>query len=753
MDATYTDWVLVSLSPLPLSWQIGLIVAVVVAAGVVIRSYRHSKRRWPMLILRVLGALLVIGFLTEPALQTRIVRKIRNRLAIVVDQSTSMTLPGHDQHSREAAVQSFLKESREDLAALSDAHILEFYNLDGPTTSTALQKPSIGNNSDLLQALQNVQDASAGQPLAGVVLITDGADLAELKREDPNKLSASVLKELQTLEVPINTISAADVAHFKDISINRITSDEFAFVHNTMEVEVELVATGLGQLNVPVSLKRDNDIVSTQEVILTPNQATTVLFKTKPDKIGKFIYTVSIPPVSGEAVSQNNKSSFAVKVIRDKIRVLQVTGRPSWDERFLRQHLKENPNVDLISFFILRTPTDQAAVPEKEMSLIPFPVNKIFNTELHTFDIIILQNFDYRPYPMQRFLPNIRKAVENGLGLVMIGGDQSFADGGYQGTAIDAVLPVALDQGGVLETTEALSLTTAGQSHPITQLLRSPELNAEQWLQLPRWTSINRTGGTLPNATALVVSPSLQDSMGKPLPLISVREVNKGRSLAIASDSMWRWRFNGIRDGGTAERAYHRFWSNALRWLVRDPAHSRVQVLPSKQRYDLGAHADVAFRVLGHDYQPLPAAALRVTLERNGGTSVQVDDLLTDQNGAARLRYSDLSAGAYRVVAEPLDASLALGEDQGVFIVAAQSPELAHGSPRPRLLQTISAATEGHAAHLRADFWEDLKVVDPEVIEVDKRRNTELWDNGWALLLGITLFALDWGLRRRSGYL
>ena len=124
MDATYTDWVLVSLSPLPLSWQIGLIIAVIAAAGVVIRSYRHSKRRWPMLILRVLGALLVIGFLTEPALQTRIVRKIRNRLAIVVDQSTSMTLPGHDQHSREAAVQSFLKESREDLAALSDAHIV-----------------------------------------------------------------------------------------------------------------------------------------------------------------------------------------------------------------------------------------------------------------------------------------------------------------------------------------------------------------------------------------------------------------------------------------------------------------------------------------------------------------------------------------------------------------------------------------------------------------------------------------------------
>ena len=458
-DTTYTDWALVSLSPLSPQWQIALIGCVCLATFFVLRSYRDSKQRWIMMTLRGLCALLIVGILVEPALQTRLVRKIRNHLAIIIDQSKSMSLPAHSDASRADAVKAFLNNHKAELQELSNAHVVEFFNLEGPIADTAVQQPPHETNTDLMQALKNVREASAGKPLAGILLISDGADLASLYHENPQQLSPPIIKELQSYGVPINTVSAADINEFKDISISQIVNDEFAFVHNTMEIHVDLLTTGLAQLTVPVTLKRGTDLVSTQQASLTPNSTTSLIFKTKPDKIGEFIYTVSIPPIAGEAVSNNNQRSFTVKVIRDKIRVLQVAGRPSWDERFLRQHLKENPNVDLISFFILRTPTDPANVPEKEMSLIPFPVDKIFDSELHTFDVIIFQNFDYRPYPMERFLPNIRKAVENGLGFVMIGGEQSFAGGGYQGTAIDSILPVSLETHSMAKITQGLELT------------------------------------------------------------------------------------------------------------------------------------------------------------------------------------------------------------------------------------------------------------------------------------------------------
>src|SRR5262249_48226219 len=130
-----------------------------------------------------------------------------------------------------------------------------------------------------------------------------------------------------------------------------------------------------------------------------------VNFKLQPERVGKFLYSITVPEQDGEATAENNRRDLAIKVVRDKIRVLQVVGRPSWDERFLRRLLKRNPNVDLISFFILRTPTDLALVPPPELSLIPFPTRELFTESLSTFVLVIFQNFDYRPYDMRRYLP------------------------------------------------------------------------------------------------------------------------------------------------------------------------------------------------------------------------------------------------------------------------------------------------------------------------------------------------------------
>ena len=119
-----------------------------------------------MMTLRGLCALLIIGILVEPALQTRVVRKIRNHLAIIIDQSKSMSLPAHSGSSRADAVKAFLNNHKTELQELSDAHVVEFFNLEGPIADTAVQQPPHETNTDLMQALKNVQEASAGKPLA-----------------------------------------------------------------------------------------------------------------------------------------------------------------------------------------------------------------------------------------------------------------------------------------------------------------------------------------------------------------------------------------------------------------------------------------------------------------------------------------------------------------------------------------------------------------------------------------------------------
>src|SRR4029079_12429237 len=125
----------------------------------------------------------------------------------------------------------------------------------------------------------------------------------------------------------------------------------------------------------------------------------------------------------------NNTRAFVLTVIRDKLRVLQDAGRPTWDARALRALMKSDPHVDLISFFILRTPDDLQLVPSNELSLIPFPTEELFAQELGSFDVIILQTFEHQKYGIRPYLENIRAYVENGGGLAMVGGDLAFSAG------------------------------------------------------------------------------------------------------------------------------------------------------------------------------------------------------------------------------------------------------------------------------------------------------------------------------------
>src|SRR5205085_1050631 len=293
---------------------------------------------------------------------------------------------------------------------------------------------------------------------------------------------------------------------------------------------------------------------------------------------------VSAPVYEGEAIAQNNSRSFVLKVIRDRVRVLLVVGRPSWDVRFLRQLLKKNPNVDLISFFILRTPGDDPHSSQDELSLIPFPTQEIFQEQLKTFDLVIFQNFNHRPYRMSQYLDGIAAYVRDGGAFAMIGGDQSFSAGDYAGTPIEDVLPITLLPSGptaVDETPAQVRLTDAGRRHPVTELASSGTQNESVWAALPRLPGLNTIGPLKGGAQTL-----LQSAEGRPV--LVVGEAGRGRVMALLSDSSWFWSFvaAGAQQG---PRAYETFWHSAIRWLVRDPALTPMRVAAERLSFEPGS--------------------------------------------------------------------------------------------------------------------------------------------------------------------
>jgi hypothetical protein len=337
-----------------------------------------------------------------------------------------------------------------------------------------------------------------------------------------------------------------------------------------------------------------------------------------------------------------------------------------------------------------------------------------------------------------------------------VGGPQSLGTGGYQGTAIEEILPVRLaapNEGEPMLTAAAAppTLTEVGRTHPITDLLHGSGNNERAWESLPAWRRINPVVGLSPNATALLTLPRPHSPGGADVPLLAALDVEKGRSLALCTDATWRWRFHSDRDGGLAERAYARLWSNMLRWLVQDPADARVKVVPRAPQVELGDRTEVDLTALQANYQPAAGAHLRLQLCRDAVLPCEVRQVVTGDSGLVTSRFEALAEGTYRLTASATLGLQPLGSGSGVFAVQRRSPELTHSPPRPGLLAAIAQQSGGAALPLEPRAWEALRLAPLEAVYDNQKVRYPLWDNIWALGLGVVVLAGDWLLRRRRG--
>ncbi|HKB77475.1 MAG TPA: hypothetical protein VKC58_12825, partial [Myxococcales bacterium] len=461
MDGTsYNAWRLTSLSTLP-GWALVLACAILGAAIWLsfrgIRGEPSALRRRVLIGLRATAGVLLLVLLLEPGVEQRAESRVRARIALLLDTSRSMRFPAAPGGpSRAEAMLGWLKSRLPDLSALASRFQIDVYGFDKELQPQDPEKLAAqvaqadqlaqGPSTDIAGALGSAAAAgTGGRPLAGLVVASDGADNAELSEGVTPQAAA----ELQKLNAPVFALPIGAQA-LKDLAIDKVVVDDFAFVRSQVTVEVTVSARGFPSTDVPLVLKREGQVVAQKTVrVGGGTQRAEAKLSFVPDRTGKFAFQVAAPVYEGEALAQNNSRSFVLKVIRDRVRVVLVVGRPSWDVRFLRQLLKRDPNVDLISFFILRTPGDDTRSSQDELSLIPFPTQEIFQEQLKTFDLVIFQDFGNRPwYHLSQYLDGIASYVRDGGALAVIGGEQAFSASDFGGTAIDAVLPVSLGASG-----------------------------------------------------------------------------------------------------------------------------------------------------------------------------------------------------------------------------------------------------------------------------------------------------------------
>lgn len=758
--------------------QVLLVGAFVAAAAAgVVSAWRVGSHRNLVIALRLAALAMLALLVMRPTLDLVETERVRNVLALLLDGSLSMTAKaGPGDERRSDRVRQFLSQSRKQWARLAKDVDIEVRQFGREAKAMALNasaayKPD-ADASWLLPAVRQIHGqvgSASGQPerpLCGVVVVSDGA--VNDKVLAPEAAKRQIIEEAKKLGAPFLCLLAGNPETFKDISLRVLKHDPFAFVRSRWALEVGVRVTGYPAMHLPVTLKQGQNPICTQ-VIRADGRAREYRVKMAfaPRYAGQTAFVVSAPVQADECVADNNAARLGIKVIRDKIRVLHICGRPSWDVRFLRRFFKQTPNVDLIAFFILRQMGESMDMDQRDLSLIAFPTDELFTRELASFDLVVFQNFDYRPYDagklrFRAYLEGIRKYVQDdGGAFAMIGGDMAFAQGGYANSSLADVLPVLMDS--KADTTNLAEfrpvLTDAGRAHPITQLSFDPEENAALWAGLPKLQGCNVTSGLRPGASALAAHPDLSRN-GRPMPVIAAYEAGAGRVLAVMADTTWHWNFVAVGERG-ANRHYLRFWRNAVEWLTRSPDLQHVRVLPSVHAGPPGTRVTATVKALDRDYGPDQRRTIQAMVVRAGDSSpVLSEKVTTDERGIATIDFVMPQPGVYEVRAvDPRMSSphAAVGslyqgahQDATQIVCRYDRDELADARPDARFLRDLAKATGGWFARL-GHASAHLNKFKPRTVErVLGRRAFRLWDNLLSLSLLVGLLSTEWWLRRRS---
>jgi len=740
MTSTSTRFAIASDLP---AWCAILAVAIaavsLVALGVELR--RHGRAR---ALLAGSGALALVGLLLailRPVRVSATESTVGARVIVLADTSRSMALPATEGTTRAAARDRAIGELK---AAAKDARITVLGFGDGvPTPIPEGPSAASAPRSDLATAVRALATSHEERPSA-IVVVSDG------RLDDPGaeatRESLAALKE--SVGVPIHTVAVSD-REPKDASVRRVAAAGAAVAHVPLPLRVEIGCAGgldCDKLTVTARELREDGapaLLASGVAELKEGRAVVDLTVTL-ERAGQRIIEVAVTPPPGDTIPDNDRRLVTFNVARERVRMLHVAGRPTNDVRALRQWLKGNASIDLVAFFILRTPSDNPQAQPEELALIPFPVDELFSQHLPSFDAVVLQDFDAQPYGLGKHLPALARYVRAGGGLIMVGGQNSFVAGGYAGTPIAGVLPVELDGSSGATAADPAGFVPEWTSDGREASMLAP-LRGVVTDELPSMPGASILGEPHPTSIVLWSHPTRTTRAGKPMPVLAVGDQGDGRSIALAVDGAWQLAFSPL-GAKTAGRGYSALWDGLLGWLMRDPRFEPAQLdlgagcvagAPSKVRVraTTGARGKrpVAIEVRRLDHVAEP-----------GGATAPVKVAGEMESDTLDLQLPALPAGGY-------SARLTVGGGLGTrhdFACEAGGDEWADSRPDAARLERLARATGGQS--LRADDARSVPV--PRATVVSAERHVAPIAPAWVwTLFAAATFGAHWFARRKRG--
>ncbi len=497
-----------------LPWIFIAVLAAIAFAGIVVALWR-GLRGWG---LRGLAALVLIAALAQPSLQDEDRAPLSDIVLILEDQSASQQLAG-----RSEATESAVNALSAELAA---------------RPNTEIRRIRVGDGADNqgTQLMTALTEALAEEPvgrIAGIIAASDGR-LHDMDR-------------MPDLPAPMHLLMTGQEDDWDRRLIIR-NAPAFAILDEsfTLTLRIEDSGAAPATVNVPLDISVDGEPAQTFTV---PVGEDIDLPVTLPHG-GLNVIQFTTPEGVGELTDRNNSALVQVNGVRDRLRVLLVSGEPHAGGRTWRNLLKSDSSVDLVHFTILRPPEKQDGVPVNELSLIAFPTRELFLEKIEDFDLIIFDRYKRRGILPAIYLDNVRNYVEEG-GAVLIsaGPDFASADSLFR-SPLGEIVPGA-PTARVLEEPFQPQITDLGDRHPVTAGLTG----AESWGRWLRQIEVE------PEGAGNVLMSGIEDR-----PLLVLDRVGEGRIALMASDQAWLWS-RGYEGGGPQLELLRRL----AHWMMKEP--------------------------------------------------------------------------------------------------------------------------------------------------------------------------------------
>ncbi|MEO1686705.1 MAG: hypothetical protein AAFU61_02245 [Pseudomonadota bacterium] len=524
----------VDFAPL-LAWEVVAALGALSLIAVVL-ALVFGARGWA---LRALAAGALLLALANPSLRQEIRDPLPDVALLVVDESASQTIDGRDARAAEAEAE--IARALERMAADPDAP-MEIRTARVARGSGRVEDADAGTR--LMTALQGAAAEVAPDRLAGAILITDG--------------QAHDLDVIEAFPAPLHAVLTGREWEW-DRRLALETAPAFGIVGETVEVVFRLQALGEAppgaRSTARVEVRLDGELTQVADVPV----GRPVRLALPIDHGGANVVSLSAPVLDGELTDRNNAAVFTINGVRDRLRVLLVSGEPHAGERTWRNLLKADPSVDLVHFTILRPPEKQDGVPVFELSLISFPTRELFMQKVDEFDLIIYDRYRRRGVLPNAYIDNVSRYVRDG-GAVLVASGPAFAgvESLYR-TPLRDVLP-GRPTARILEEGFQPAITDLGERHPVTAGLTDEGPTADPTVEGPTWGRWFRTIEMEPLAGQTVMTGA-QDA-----PLLILDRVGEGRVAALASDHAWLWT-RGYEGGGPQAELLRRL----AHWLMKEP--------------------------------------------------------------------------------------------------------------------------------------------------------------------------------------